>query len=400
MKYRVLFVDDDPLVLQGLRRTLYSLREEWEMEFVDSGEKALKLMAERPCKVVVSDMRMPGMSGAELLNRVMQAHPQTIRLILSGHADNELIMKCVGATHQYLAKPCNAVTLKATIQRATALEERLQNESLRQFTARMEYLPSLPALYQEIIRKLQMPDVGLDEITNIVSQDLGMTAELLKLVNSAFFGLPRVICSPSEAVAYLGLDTLKGLVLSAQAFNQLRSEIRTDFSVEQLWVHSLRTAAAARAIAQAEHASSALVEECFTAGLLHDTGKLVFAANCGSEYDGVLRQAAAEKLPLAEVEQRVFCATHAELGGYLLSLWGLPVPLVETVTLHHHPELCVMPAFGSLVAVHVANVLVQENTSIPGSPLNLPHLETLGLAEHLPGWRAAVQSILNPENKS
>src|SRR6202012_4878179 len=128
MKKRILFVDDEEFALRGLDRLLRSMREEWEMEFVNSGDKALARMTETPFDVVVSDMRMPGMNGAELLNEVMKRHPKTVRLILSGFADRDLILKCVGSTHQYLAKPCDGHELKMAVMRASALEESLESE--------------------------------------------------------------------------------------------------------------------------------------------------------------------------------------------------------------------------------------------------------------------------------
>src|SRR5271168_4540910 len=125
MKKRILFVDDDKFALNGMDRSLRSMRDEWEMEFVGGGNQALLRMDEAAFDVIVSDMRMPGMNGAELLNEVMKRHPKTVRLILSGYADHDLIMKCVGSTHQYLAKPCDAKTLKMTVQRAAHLEDSL-----------------------------------------------------------------------------------------------------------------------------------------------------------------------------------------------------------------------------------------------------------------------------------
>src|SRR5689334_7179510 len=116
-KKRVLFVDDEPLVLQALQRMLRPFRNEWEMSFVDNGGDALKLMAEMPFHVVVTDMRMPGMNGADLLLKVQEVYPKTVRLILSGHADKELILKCVGTAHQFLSKPCEPETLRAAVKR-------------------------------------------------------------------------------------------------------------------------------------------------------------------------------------------------------------------------------------------------------------------------------------------
>src|ERR1700733_7175339 len=153
MKKRILFVDDEDFALRGLERLLRSMREEWDMEFVDSGEKALARMNGAAFDVIVSDMRMPGMNGAELLNEVMKHHPKTVRLILSGYADRDLILKCVGSTHQYLAKPCEAESLKAAVSRASNLEGSLQSERLKSLVGQMSRLPSIPSLYMQVVEK-------------------------------------------------------------------------------------------------------------------------------------------------------------------------------------------------------------------------------------------------------
>ena len=218
-KKRIIFVDDEPLVLQGLQRMLRSMRDEWEMEFMDGGAKALERMAQAHFDVVVSDMLMPGMNGAALLAEVMQRHPHTVRIILSGHADKDLILKCVGSTHQYLSKPCDADVLKATVRRASAVDSGLKDETLRKLVGSMDRLPSIPTLYTEIVEALRDPEVSVETIGEIVGKDPGMTAKILKLVNSAFFGLRRQVASPAEAANYLGLDTIRSLVLSINAFS-------------------------------------------------------------------------------------------------------------------------------------------------------------------------------------
>lgn len=176
MKTRILFVDDEELALRGLNRLLYSMRGDWDMEFLDSGEKALARMAVAPFDVIISDMRMPGMNGAELLNEVMKRHPRTVRLILSGYADRDLILKCVGSTHQYLAKPCDADSLKMTVRRAAELERTMKSETLRQLVTRCVILPSVPTLFSEIIEALQDPETDLDTIGEILVKDGAMTA--------------------------------------------------------------------------------------------------------------------------------------------------------------------------------------------------------------------------------
>ena len=403
MRLRILFVDDEPLVLQGLQRLLHHMRLEWEMEFCESGLEALVRMAAQPFDVLVADMRMPGMNGAELLNQVMRRYPKTFRLILSGHADKDLILKCVGSTHQYLAKPCDVDALKGAIHRAAALEKTLQTEMLRKLASQMDRLPCLPALYLQITERLQSPDVSLDEVASLVAKDIGMTAKILKLVNSAFFGARRQIADVREAIHYLGMDTIKSLAFSVQAFSQFETLRVPALSMPALWEHSLQTAAAAKAIALAEQADAKLAEEAYGAGLLHDAGKLVLACNFESMYVEAVEAAKKEVIPLPAAEQRLFGATHADVGGYLLALWGLPVPVVEAIALHHRPSKGQGGGLQPLTAVHAANVLVGQTRpaieGVPFSQLDQAYLSDLGLAGRLEAWRDLVQQSLSDAPK-
>jgi HD-like signal output (HDOD) protein len=396
MKKRILFVDDDPLVLDGLRRVLRPMGSEWDMAFVESGEKALEIMGQLPFDVVIADMRMPGMNGAQLLAEVWKRFPKTVRLILSGHADPDLILECVGTAHQYLAKPCQATDLKAAISRASGLEESLRDESLRHLVSRLDRVPSIPAIYTEMVEKLQDPDVGADEIGQIVAKDLAMSAKILKLVNSAFFGLGREVSSATDAVTYLGLDTIKSLVLSIHAFSQFDGTKLGGFSIDALWAHSQRTAEVAREIAQTEDAGPKVMDEAFVAGLLHDVGKLVLASNFLADYDRVLEAGSGRTAALLEAEQQTFGANHAEIGGYLLGLWGLPVPVVEAIALHHNPSKSPSLAFGALTAVHVANGLLNslnsQDKGLRDQDLDLSYLGALGLEPRVDTWRAAARA--------
>lgn len=395
MKKRILFVDDEALVLQGLQRMLRPMREEWDMEFSDSGAKALERMAASPFDVIVSDMRMPGMNGAELLSRVMQQYPKTVRLILSGHADKELILKCVGSTHQFLAKPCDPEAIKATVRRASAADDALQSDTLKRIVAKMDRLPSIPSLYTEIVEALHDPEVTLETVGDIIAKDIAMTAQILKLVNSAFFGLRRQVSSPAEAANYLGLDTIRSLVLSINAFSQYESVKIEGFSFSALWTHSLDTGAAAKAIAKMEGADRKLADESFVSGLLHDTGKIVLAANYADKYAQVLKLMQNDGLDQCQAEQEVFGANHADVGGYLLGLWGLPVPVVEAIAFHHRPSGVVEKIFCPLTAVHVANAFVHRsvgtNAASPDPRLDTAYLTDLGLASRISVWRENYQ---------
>ncbi len=396
MKKRVLFVDDEPLVLQGLQRMLRPMRNDWEMDFVESGALALERMAQAPFDIVVSDMCMPGMNGAQLLTEVMKRFPKTVRLILSGHADKDLVLKCIGSTHQYLAKPCEPDALKATITRASALELSLSSGTLKKLVGQMDRLPSLPSLYVEIVEKLNQPEMDLEEVGRIIAQDVGMTAQVLKLVNSAFFGLRRQLANASEAVTYLGGETMKSLVLSIHAFSQFESADLGEFSLDKLRSHSTEVAAAAKAIALAEGAEVKVVDEAFVAGMLHDIGKLVLLSNFGKQYLEVFRLEHEKQVNASAAEERVFGANHADIGGYLLGLWGLPVPVVEAIALHHTPRGSPQKTFTPLTAVHVADALVHgaeaNGAAVPPDRLDPQYLAELGLTGRIDAWHQAWQN--------
>lgn len=397
-KRRMLFVDDESPVLRGLQRMLWQMSDQWDMAFVETGARALEVMAQQPFDVVVSDMRMPGMNGAELLNEVMRRYPKTIRLILSGHADRDLIMKCVGSTHQYLSKPCNAEDLQATLRRAAALDASLDSVPIKRLVGRLQHLPSIPALYGELMELLQRPETDLEDVARVVQRDPAMTAKMLKLVNSAFFGLQREVSSSIEACTFLGLDTIRSLVLSLQTFSQFQSLKLGGIDIETLWRHSLRVGQAAKRIAQIQETPARIVDEAFVAGLLHDVGKLILAGNCPDEYRQALHFARTRPTDTAEGERAVFGCDHADVGGYCLGLWGLPVPVVEAIALHHRPAQCPAHTMGPLTAVHAANVLVQERDGLTDSTLlhglDLPHLESLGLLHESEIWRRELSGIL------
>ncbi|MBX3745118.1 MAG: HDOD domain-containing protein [Verrucomicrobiae bacterium] len=395
MKTRVLFVDDEPLILQGLQRMLRSQRHEWDMTFVESGDEAMARMDQQSFDVVVSDMRMPGMDGASLLNRVRERHPETLRFILSGHADQDMVMRCVGSTHQFLSKPCDPDALRTTIERARRLAGTLHGDALGRLVGRLEHLPSLPSLYVEIVDRLRDPEVCTDDVAAVVAKDVAMTAKMLKLVNSAFFGLGRPIASPAEAVSYLGIETIKSLVLTMHAFAQYEgTSVPAEF-MGQLWSHSLEVAGAARTIAGAEAAGRHIEEEAFGAGMLHDVGKLILMCNVPDECALARRLAEQESIALWEAETRVLGASHADVGGYLLGLWGLPAPVVEAIALHHAPQSSPTRAFGPLAAVHAANLLAKPVNGVAAmlrGNLDSEYLEAIGCAARAGHWRAVLQN--------
>jgi len=385
----LLFVDDEVRVLQGLQRQLRNMRNDWDMNFVDGGRKALEFMATRSVDVLVSDMMMPEMDGAELLLEVSKQHPHTIRIVLSGHAEREAVLRLVGPAHQYLSKPCDAEELRTAMARAFALRDLLSNEHLKQLATRIKSLPAVPAIYQQLTNELRKEDASMEQIGEIISRDVGMTAKILQLVNSAFFGLPQPISNPGEAVMYLGLSTVRALVLSLQVFSQFKNPDLAGFSLNALADHCWTTAVFARRIGRAERCDTKTTDQCFLAGLLHGIGRIILADGLPEQYKKVWNEARQNQRPIWETEQTEFGATHADVGAYLLGLWGLPNPIIEAVALQHRPGLCIAPGFSPLAAVHVANAFAQEKEGEPAKSIHIDqdYLTKSGLANRLADWR-------------
>ena len=394
----LLFVDDESKVLQGLQRQLRPLRLEWDMHFLEGGQKALEFMAAHAVDIIISDMIMPGMDGAQLLSEVLKRHPQTVRIILSGHSEREAVLRLVGPAHQYLSKPCDADELRRAITRAFALRDLLGNQRLKQLTTRIKYLPTLPAMQNQLTEELRQDSPSMERIGEIISRDIGMTAKILQLVNSAFFGLAQPVSSPTEAVVYLGVNTVRSLVLSMEIFSQYDQKVCPSFSLEVLAHHSWTTGVMARRLAQLERQELKVLDQCFLAGLLHDIGQLILAFGLHEEYSAVIAQAKKQNVPVGLVEQEFFGVTHADVGAYLLALWGLPNPIIEAVAMHHQPAQCRAPSFSPAIAVHVADVFAHQfsgtNTEVPPPQLDLAHLTQLGFAGRLETWQRGCKELM------
>lgn len=393
VKTRVLFVDDEPLVLQGLQRLLRNMRSSWDMVFVDSGPKGLEALAQAPFDVVVADMRMPGMNGAEFIQQVMTRYPATIRLVLSGHADQELILQVEGAAHQFLAKPCDPDLLRSVILGASEIGGRLRSAEIRRILGGIAHLPVIPSTYQEILGLLAEEATTVEDLGEVVQRDPGMTANILKLVNSAYFGLRKRVSDPSEAVSFLGVDTLKALALIHGIFQQVRG-FPPHFNADHLWQHSLELAAAAREIARQEGLDKAFQSECFTGGLLHDVGLLILASGFPADYVRVSDLLAEEPGEIITAELRVLGVHHGEVGAHILGLWGLPAGVVEAVGQHH-----ALPARGTLTPALVVNTVELLSTShgdcrVFGQDRVADlHFHTAALGSRLEGWRRILEGF-------
>jgi len=392
---RVLFVDDEVNVLQGLRRMLRSIRTDWEMVFVETAEAALAAFAEGPAfDVIVSDIQMPGMNGVDLLKRVMETYPDTIRFALSGHADARTMIAASTITHQFLTKPFDPQLLHDLLVRAFALREHLANTQLKKTLLELGGLPSLPVIYQQIMAEMQSPDPSVAKVAEIVSRDVAISAKVLQVVNSAYIGLRNRVVSVAQAASLLGMDNLRNLVLMAEVFSPLQEKTASrTVDMEALWNHSLTVGEYAMRIAHFEVEDHVIVYECFTAGLLHDIGLLILATKMPEALDKAFVRARHGRALLSDAEREYIGVTHAEAGGFLLELWGLPDPIVEGVLYHLSPSArpevfystVRQDSFTALTAVHAANFIC-DNEVFGQAAVDADYLNRLELTTHLDTW--------------
>ena len=386
-----MLVDDDPNMGERLCRLLKPLESDWNMISVRSGHEALTTLAAQRCDVIMTDMRMPVKDGIQLLEEVRTGYPHVVRVLLTEPSDQEAVLRSSGSAHQCLPKSSPLQAFQSTITRACAIQELLRNEVLLKLVSGMQTLPSLPTLYREVMQELQSPDASIEKIGQIISKDLGMLTKMLQVVNSPFYGLPRRISSATQAVALLGLETIKSLVLSMKVFSQFESSAQTFFSLDILWNHGMITGRYARMIAKGQGTETRDMEDAFTAGLLHDVGLLVLATNVPDQYTetlALMNQGIAE----TEAERQVLGATHAEVGGYLLGTWGLSDPIVEAVAFHHDPGRSAGHTFSPLAAVYIANVLEEQEQAAgmdgPSVVADTNYLHACGLDPDMSKWEA------------
>ena len=396
-KKRILFVDDEPMVLKGLQRTLRKMRKEWDMAFTASGKEALDILDQQPMDVIVSDLKMPQMDGMQLLTEVKARHPHVARIILSGHLEHEMTLQSVQYAHQNLSKPCDANILKQTLAKLFALRDILADESVKKIVLQIESLPSLPAIYSEIIEEMQSEDPSIKKIGDIISKDLSMTAKILQVVNSVFFGLSRKIGSPQEAVVLLGLETIKALVLSVKIFSEFSQQNFSWFNIDALFTHSMSVSTFTKAIVKAEKLGGDMINYSLMAGLLHDLGKLILLTNFPKPYKQVLTAAKESDQNLWDMEYKAFGTSHAEIGAYLMGLWSLETPIIEAIAFHHCPANSMSQNMGLLTAVHIGNAIDHNGQpSTNGNPdllYDAQYLDTLGLTDRMPEWRKICSEL-------
>lgn len=395
---QILFVDDDENILHGLRRRLRSMRPEWQMVFATSAAEALELSKSMQIDVIVSDMRMPGMDGATLLGTLQKTHPHATRIILSGFAEEEAVLRTVGPAHQYLAKPCEDSLLIETIENALDLRGLLSRPELRSLVASIDTLSSPPDTYLRLVKALEDPKISQEQITQIVSSDIALTAEVLKLTNSAYFAIAQKISSVSHAVRMIGTETLKALALFVGIFRGFDGPKSEADNLLRLCHRSQQIGVTAALIAEYEKLPRPICQAVPSTGMLSHVGSLILYANRNKEMTKVIARVEKDHIPIEQAEIEQFGAGHPEIGAYLLGLWGFPAPVVQAVAYHHRPMDTPHREMNVLTAIYVAQdltrqVAANETGKKVESHIDMDYLAGIGKADQLDEWHKIARVV-------
>lgn len=383
---RVMFVDDEPALLEDIQNRARRLHDRWDMRFATSGEQALAQMQREPADVIVSDMHMPGMGGDVLLTKVRERYPECVRFILSGQTGSDGALRLMPVAHQVLTKPCDAPTLERSIERIRSLRSRAGRSHVQAALGLLQSLPALPKNYHDLVAEIENENSSAASVGAIIERDVAMTARLLQVANSAHYGAPRAVRSARDAVSLLGLGPIRSILLSLQLFRAMSGAAAPKgFSLEQVQAQS--TQAASLAMQMLRNPTERQL--AYSAGMLHEIGTLLLAMGMPEPFMQTRIEAKLSEEPLHVVEARIIGCDHAEIGAHMLALWGLPVPIVEAVAYHHEPEASGELRFGATAAVHVAAQLAQQAVA-PTRPADrdLDHafIERLHMREAVAGW--------------
>lgn len=375
MKPRLLFVDDEPNVLQGLRRMLRSTRKDWDMDFVTGGEAALQAMADTKVDVVVTDMRMPGMDGAKLLAATAERHPALIRMVLSGQCEEEATCRLIRTSHQFHSKPCDGDALTGSIRRAIALKARLRNQDCADLATAVQALPSPAPLVAVLTSALAAAEPDLAAIGALISQDMALTVKLLQISNSAYFTVPQAVVDPARALRLIGIERLGVLLADYGLASGVETADPQFDSLQALWRASRVCSAVARGIATEAKLAAADVEQAAVGALLHNVGALVLAQH-----------------------DMAVCAGEPEFGAYLCGLWGLPAPIVDMLASQHEGDAAPTPAAGAVrIATRLVETAGQPNGHDPEPAIADGALEGFDLAARWPAWQAQTRDLLKSQ---
>jgi HD-like signal output (HDOD) protein len=394
----ILFVTEDSALLEGLRQGLRHKRLDWRMDFVSTGKSAIgRFTNGSPVEVLVTDVSVLASEGKSLVRWVAETYPNTTRIVISTPAyKSETLQAMPYATH-ILDKPDTVAELSELIEETLTDREAQESSQTVQFTDAFQQIQPMPQTFKLVCDLLNDPNSTLDQLGRVIMHEPAIAARLLQVANSAYFGGGSKIVSVSGAIAFLGHDIVRSIVLSENLFPSTETN---PYVASFRWVSARSLTGANFAMGCLENRD--LASEAFSACLLMDVGLLVLAKIRPEPLRRCIREASNSGRPLFEVELEINGATHADIGAHLLAKWQLPSSIVEAVALHHRPAKPKQANLDVVVATHVAASMVESLVGAAGIGGNLD-LSTMldsnfitenGYADKVERWLAQSEKEL------
>jgi len=329
----ILFVDDEKNILKALNRAF--IDEGYNLYFAENGDEALNIVRNNKIDLVIADMKMPNMNGYELLKKIKEEQPYAIRIMLSGYADERLILKAIqtNLVKLYILKPWEDEKLKKLVKNIFEMKESLENKETLRLVSNIEYIPALKRVYHKLMEAIEN-DYDIDKIASIIEEDPSVAVQLLHVANSAFYNLKT--SSIKNAVVYLGMINIKNILLNTIVV----SSMKDGYERNLLWKHSY--IANKITIFIYNNILNKKVPDNYTSsGLLHNIGEIVLYWSYKEKYLQYIKDLFNQKnegIEIQKLERDYFGFSHCELGACLLDWWEFPYSLVEVAMFHHEPE--------------------------------------------------------------
>ena len=399
MKAKILFIDDQENILQSLKLSLRSMRNEWDMSFAPSGAEGLEMFDRIWPDVVVTDMRMPNMDGSHVLKGIQKRRPDVGKIILSGYSDKETVIKNLQLANEYLSKPCKTQDLIAAIRNTLRTNDIILNPEIKNIIAEIETIPTSSAVYERLIGELENDNANPRIISEIISQDISLSTNLMRIINCTFFNFPMQAKDIDHAVRMLGSQTLLNILKSSHLFEKFKEFENSEISIKMLWAHSLRVARFAKIIAASSDLPETSCNDCVIASMFHDIGKFIFASKMASQFSEVIAMVKKDNCSIDIAERCILGASHAEVGAYLLARWGFSHEQISILRSHHSEEVMtsleVTPQMVLFVADSLDHELVHLQDRFERHTLNFTGAFPDHVQRRINDWRALCQKNIH-----
>jgi HD-like signal output (HDOD) protein len=392
-KQRVLFVGNNPLWFGQVQRDVSCLQTGWACLYVSNVPAAFRVLATDRIDSLVVDGEI--FDSRRLLDAVKAQWPQMNCLIRCVLSDRTTADSWKGSDVPLLDSQKDASALISSLLRNGCLREWTSDPAIKTLLPKIRKLPATSNLYSEVTQELQNPSGSLDVVARLIQEDPVVSAKLLQLVNSAFFSSVREVTNVLDAIIILGTERVKSLILLAGIFSQYSNSSQFAGALRSILAHSVQVGTFSRIITLSETQNATTADAAFTAGVLHDVGKLILAGNLPDMFDQLQKLKERENLSDRAAEAQIYGVGHTQVGACLLASWGLPLPILEAIAYHHEPERSSCKTFSLLTAVHAANAFAHAGA--PPSPMpefyvppdiHLQYLEIIGLSNRRDRWRA------------